>query len=94
MRDTRNCKKGVLFNEETNCLDQSVVNERNTTTGVLISPYPDQEGNKLGSMSGTRAISTTSRRVLSSFFLPARQGDEGNSPHSDRNISLFPSWSG
>ena len=25
---------------------------------------PDQEGNKLGSMSGTRAISTTSRREL------------------------------
>jgi len=33
---------------------------------VLISPYPDQEGNKLGSMSGTRAISTTSRREMSS----------------------------
>ena len=33
-------------------------------TGVLISPQPDQEGNKLGSMSGTRAISTTSRREL------------------------------
>jgi len=28
------------------------------------------------------------------FFFPARQGAEGNSPHSDRNISLFPSWSG
>jgi len=25
---------------------------------------------------------------------PARQGAEGNSRHSDRNISLFPSWSG
>jgi len=25
---------------------------------------------------------------------PARQGTEGNSRHSDRNISLFPSWSG
>jgi len=25
---------------------------------------------------------------------PARQGDEGNSRHSDRNISLFPSCSG
>jgi len=37
-------------------------------TGVLVSPYPDQEGNKLGSMPGTRAISTTSRRELSSFF--------------------------
>ena len=33
-------------------------------TGVLISLQPDQEGNKLGSMSGTRAISTTSRRQL------------------------------
>jgi len=38
-------------------------------TWVLVSPYPDQEGNKLGSMSGTRAISTTSRRKLSSSFL-------------------------
>jgi len=27
-------------------------------------------------------------------FLPARQVAEGNSRHSDRNISLFPSWSG
>jgi len=35
----------------------------------------------------TRAISTTSRRELSSSFLfPARQGAEGNSRHSDRNI--------
>jgi len=39
----------------------------------------------------TRAISTTWRRGLSSsfFFLsfaPARQGAEGNSSHSDRNI--------
>jgi len=28
------------------------------------------------------------------FFPPARQGAEGNSRRSDRNISLFPSWSG
>ena len=63
-------------------------------TGVLISPQPDQEGNKPGSMSGTRAISTTSRREMSSsFFPPARQGAEGNARHSDKNISLFPSWS-
>jgi len=35
----------------------------------------------------TRAISTTSRRELSSsFFFPARQGEEGNSRHSERNI--------
>ena len=26
------------------------------------------------------------------FFPPPRQGAEGNSCHSDRNISLFPSW--
>jgi len=25
---------------------------------------------------------------------PVRQGAEGNSGHSERNISLFPSWSG
>jgi hypothetical protein len=31
-----------------------------------------QEGNKLGSMSGTRAISTTSKRELSPGFFPAR----------------------
>jgi len=34
----------------------------------------------------TRAISTTWSRELSSSFLPARQGAEGNSRHSDRNI--------
>jgi hypothetical protein len=81
-------------------------------------------------MSGTRVISTASRRELSSSlffqqgktpkeidtiltetlacFLPGRakdlsapqeytehmQGAEGNSRHSDRNISLFPSWWG
>ena len=36
----------------------------------------------------TRAISTTSKRELSSSFcfFPARQGAEGNPRHSDRNI--------
>jgi len=34
----------------------------------------------------TRAISTTWRRELSSFFFLVRQGVEGNSRHSDRNI--------
>jgi len=38
--------------------------------GVLISPLRTQKGNKLGSMSGTRAISATSRRELSSSFVP------------------------
>ena len=48
-------------------------------TEVLISPQPDQKGNKLGSTSGTRAISKTSRRELSSnFFSPTRQSAEEN----------------
>ena len=34
----------------------------------------------------TRAISTTWKRELSSSFFFARQGAEGNSRHSDRNI--------
>ena len=33
-------------------------------------------------------------RAVMKFFFPARQGAEGNSRHSNRNISLFPSWSG
>jgi len=45
-------------------------------------------------MSETRAISTTWRRKLSSGFFYAMQDAEGNTRHSDRNISLFPSWSG
>jgi len=39
-----------------------------TTTRVLISPWPDQEGNKLGSMSGTCEISTSRHELSSSFF--------------------------
>jgi len=34
------------------------------------------------------------RSVIKFFFFPARQGAEGNSSHSDRNIRLFPSGSG
>ena len=33
------------------------------------------------------------RAVMKFFFPPARQGAEGNSRHSDTNISLFPTWS-
>jgi len=36
--------------------------------------WPDQEGNKLGSMSGTHAFSTTSGRELSSMFFFFLQG--------------------
>jgi len=34
------------------------------------------------------------RAVIKFFFPPTRQDAEGNSSHSDRNISLFPSRSG
>jgi len=34
------------------------------------------------------------RAVIRSPPYPARQGADGNSRHSDRNISLLPSWSG
>jgi len=33
-------------------------------------------------------------RAVIRFIFPARQGAKGNSRHSDRNISLFHSWSG
>ena len=49
---------------------------------MLISPQPDQEGNKLGSMSGTRAISTTSRRELSSSFFFPLQGKAPKEIHA------------
>ena len=40
----------------------------------MISPWSDQEGNKLRRMLGTRAISTTSRRELSSSIFISLQG--------------------
>ena len=45
---------------------------------MLISPQSDQEGNKLGNMSGMRATSKTSRRELSSsfFFLQGKAPKE------------------
>ena len=40
-----------------------------------------------------RGFNKIETRAVKFFFFPARQGAEGNSRHSDRNISLFPSWS-
>jgi len=58
------------------------------------SPEPDHEGNNLGSMSRASAISTTSRRELSSssFFL---QGKEPKEFHSilTETLACFHSWS-
>jgi len=66
---------------------------RQTTTAVLISPQPDQEGNKLGSISGTRAISTTLRRELSSiffFFLEGRAPKEIHAILTETLTSFLP----
>jgi len=41
-----------------------------------------------------RDFNNIETRAVIKFFFPARQDAEGNSSHSDRNISLFPSWSG
>ena len=42
----------------------------------------------------THNFNNVETRAVIGFFFPARQGAQGNSSHSDRNISLFPSWSG
>jgi len=41
-----------------------------------------------------RDFNNMDTRAVINFFFPARQGAEGNSRHYERNISLFPSWSG
>jgi len=58
-------------------------------TGVLLSPLPDQEGNKLGSIQGRARFQQRRDASYQVFFPLARQGAERNSRHSDRNISLF-----
>jgi len=42
----------------------------------------------------TRDFNNIETQTVIKFFFPATQGTEGNLHHSDRNISLFPSWSG
>jgi len=61
--------------------------------GVLISPWPNQEGNKLERMLGTRAISTTWRRELSSsffFFLQSKAPKEIHAILTETLAFLFP----
>jgi len=41
-----------------------------------------------------RDFNNIETRAVIKFFSPARQGAEGNSRHSNRNISFFPSWLG
>jgi len=77
----KNCRAGQATDDNTayaHCMLDALGYKhtiRIRNTWVLISPEPNQEGNKLGSMSGTLAISTKSRRELSSrfFFCKARR---------------------
>jgi len=41
-----------------------------------------------------RDLNNIETRAVIMFFFLASLGAEGNSHHSDRNISFFPSWSG
>ena len=41
-----------------------------------------------------RDFNNIETRAVIKFSFPARQGAEGNSRHSDRNTSVFPSWLG
>jgi len=41
-----------------------------------------------------RDFNNIETRAFINFFFPARQGAEGNSRHSNRNIIWFPFWSG
>jgi len=60
-------------------------NSRHSDRNISLFP-----SNKLGSMSGTRAIPTTSRRELSSsFFFSARQGAEGNHAILTETLACF-----
>ena len=73
---------------------ESVKDDKVICTGVLISPQPDQEGNNLRSMSGTRAISTTSRRELSlsSFFLQGKALKEIHTILTETLACFLPGW--
>jgi len=59
-------------------VDKNNNNSGNSSTGVLISPWPDKEGNKLGSMSGDvrdfKNIET--RAVIKFFFLQGKAPKE------------------
>ena len=68
------------------CRTESIVSlERGVCSCAELQVFSHYRGWK-EACQATGAISTTSRRELSSGFFPARQDAEGNSCHSDRNI--------
>jgi len=67
-------------------------NIENGSTGVLIVLSPTRKETSSEACQG-RARFQQRDASCHQFFL-ARQGAEGDSRHSERNITLFPSWSG
>jgi len=64
----------------------------NTGCWYILNPTR-KETNSLACQGRARFQQTRDANCYQVSF-PARQGAEGNSRHSDRNISLFPSWWG
>jgi len=84
----------ILFLKHKNLLTQHI-GEQYHNWGAdksLVRPGRKQARNHVRDARDFNNIET--RAVIKFLFFLARQGAEGNSHHSDRNISLFPSWSG
>ena len=64
-------------------------------TGVLVKSLA-RPGRKQARkhVRDARDFNNIETRDVIKFPPPAKHGAEGDSRHSDRNISLFPSWSG
>jgi len=56
----------------------------------MLSPTSKETSSK--HVRDTRDFNNIETLAVIKFFFFARQGTEGNSRHSDRNISLFPYW--
>ena len=76
------------------CKISSNIHSEELYTGVLISPLPDQEGNKLGGMSGTRAISNKieTRAVIKFFFLQGKAPGEILAILTETLACFLPGW--
>jgi len=65
------------------------------STGLLISLSPNRKETSSEACQGrARFQQHGDASCHQGFFPPTGQGAAGNSRHSERNIGLFPSWSG
>jgi len=90
---TSTCLHGVDRDLTFLFLSWFILNYHILNIRVLINPWPDQETSSEACQGRARF---QQHRDASCHYVdfPTRQGAEGNSRHSDKNISLFPSWSG